>query len=402
MIKIARDRPAFLAVPVILLFFWLALSSMANDSPTMDEQNHIARGLAFIKTGDPRFSLEHPPLINSLSALPLLTLPEIVLPIDHESWNHREGWYAFAEQLLWIVNKDVERMVFLARMPILFLTLVLGLVGYRFAVNLWGRVAALLALSLLLLDPNIMAHGRYSTTDIGGALFVLLSAFLLWKLWTANADFVKYLLAAGFALGLALGSKMSVLAFIPIFAVQAVLPLYGHQFSFADAFRNLLKYLLICGVAFIVVWGIYSFEWGQFRFTTNNLVALNDLSGPAPTYLAGIEQIVDLSGSGRPAMLFGEFSTEGWWYYFPVAFSVKTPLIVLLLIILAAALLLSVRETRPKAVYLLLPALLFFFIEYGQRSKYWLSSFVACIAISICKFKRNSGIPQISRRYKQG
>ncbi|MCZ7668413.1 MAG: hypothetical protein M5U34_15075 [Chloroflexi bacterium] len=27
--------------------FWLALNSLVWDSPTMDEQNHLARGLAF-------------------------------------------------------------------------------------------------------------------------------------------------------------------------------------------------------------------------------------------------------------------------------------------------------------------------------------------------------------------
>ena len=149
----------------------------------MDEQNHVARGLAFLRTGDPRFSLEHPPLINSISALPLLTLPDLVLPTNHESWTQREGWYAFAEQLLWVVNQDVERMIFLARMPILFLTLALSLVGYRFASTLLGPLAAMLALIFLLLDPNILAHGRYSTTDVGGALFLLLATFLLWRLW---------------------------------------------------------------------------------------------------------------------------------------------------------------------------------------------------------------------------
>jgi hypothetical protein len=32
----------------------------------------------------------------------------------------------------------------------------------------------------------------------------------------------------------------------------------------------------------------------------------------------------------------GEYSTEGWWYYFPVTFAIKTPIPLLLLIVLAA------------------------------------------------------------------
>ena len=76
---------SWLITPLVLLFFWLAVSSMVGDSPTMDEQNHLARGLAFLRTGDPRLSLEHPPLVNALSALPVLTLPNIQLPTDDPS-----------------------------------------------------------------------------------------------------------------------------------------------------------------------------------------------------------------------------------------------------------------------------------------------------------------------------
>ena len=84
-------RRVWPVVAAVLLFFFLALDSAVGDSPTMDEQNHIARGLAFLRTGDPRLSLEHPPLINGLSALPLLTMPELRLPTDHPSWERREG-----------------------------------------------------------------------------------------------------------------------------------------------------------------------------------------------------------------------------------------------------------------------------------------------------------------------
>ena len=34
----------WLAVAALLLFTFLALDSLVGDSPTMDEQNHIARG----------------------------------------------------------------------------------------------------------------------------------------------------------------------------------------------------------------------------------------------------------------------------------------------------------------------------------------------------------------------
>ena len=106
-LRINSHTRLWLAVVAVLLYFALAVGSLVGDSPTMDEQNHIARGLAFLRTGDPRLSLEHPPLINSLSALPLLTMPDLRLPTDHPSWERREGWYEFADLFMWQYNHDV-------------------------------------------------------------------------------------------------------------------------------------------------------------------------------------------------------------------------------------------------------------------------------------------------------
>jgi 4-amino-4-deoxy-L-arabinose transferase-like glycosyltransferase len=329
----------------------------------MDEQNHLARGLAFLRTGDARFSLEHPPLVNSLSALPLLTLPDIRLPTDHPSWQAPEGWYAFAEQLLWVYNDDVERMVFLARLPIVFLALGLGLIGYRFGRQLWGRAGALIVLIFLLFDPNLLAHGRYSTTDAGGAVFLFLAAYLLWRLWSKPAWHWGYLAAAGLGLGLALGSKLSNLVFIPVFALLAIVPLYGGRWTWRDSGRRAVQYGSAFLISWIVLWALYAFEWGAFRFQTEGLTSLNQWAGPLPTFLAGVEQILRVSGGGRMAFLLGEFSADGWWYYFPVAFGVKTPLAVILLFLLAAILLLVYRATRGRALFLVTPALAFLLVS---------------------------------------
>ena len=121
--RLFQIRSVYLAVPLLLLFYFLAVDSMAGDSPTMDEQNHLARGVAYLGSGDPRFSLEHPPLMNVLGALPLLSIPNLQIPFDDSSWEHPEGWYAFANQLLWLRNADVTRMIFLARLPSIFIAI---------------------------------------------------------------------------------------------------------------------------------------------------------------------------------------------------------------------------------------------------------------------------------------
>jgi len=362
----SRAARTWLVVAAVSLFFFLALDSLIADSPTMDEQNHIARGLAFLRTGDPRLSLEHPPLVNALSALPLLTMPELRLPIDHPSWQRREGWYEFADLFLWQYNHDTDRIVFLSRLPIVFLTIFLGLVGYRFAHTMWGRAAAVPALALLLFEPNLLAHGRYATTDLGGTLFTFLTTFLLWRLWQDSGRWPRRLwLLAAVAMGLAFGSKLSTLGFVPIWVLLALLPLYpvapdGH----GRATLRRLGQLVAAGmVALLVVWLIFGLEWRAFTFISPTLARLNRWAGPMPTFWAGLEQIALLGGSGRsPAFLLGRFAEEGSALYFPAAFVFKTPVVIIALLFLAAGLLVARPTTRREALFLLIAAVTFYLL----------------------------------------
>ncbi len=373
----AKQQRIWLAVPLVWLFFGLALNSLVMDSPTMDEQNHIARGITFLRTGDPRLSLEHPPLVNALSALPLLTLPDLRLPTDQPSWQAMEPpgayWYFYADQFLWQYNRPyVNQILFLTRLPIVWLTLALALVGFCWARRLWGEWAGWLALALLLFDPNVLAHGRYVTTDLGGTLFAFLAAFQLWRMWHGKWSMVngqwsiahrKAAIGNSFlsalTLGLAFGSKLSILGFVPIFALLALLP-GTDGWRWQGAARRLGQ-LGGAGLAsLLVVWALFGFEWRAFRFGSELLAGLNQFSGPMPTFWAGIEQILLLSQGGRTAFLLGETTTTGFLAYFPVALGVKTPLLVLLATAVALPLLLKNGATRRHALFLLLLALGYF------------------------------------------
>ncbi|MEI2607061.1 MAG: hypothetical protein V9G20_00360 [Candidatus Promineifilaceae bacterium] len=376
----------------IWLFWGLALNSMVRDSPTMDEQNHLTRGYAFLMTGDPRLSLEHPPLVNTLSALPLLLLPDLHLDTSSSAWQEGQ-WYAVADAFLWETNHDVTRMIFLARLPIVLLGLALGLAGYWLGYKLWGRNAAAFTFIFLLFDPNLLAHTRYTTTDLGGTLFLLLVVGALWNLWgnlgerkngqwlmvngqwsTARNRLLSTVHRSPFTvycslftiLGCTFASKLSTLGFVPIFFVLAVLPLYGDKWSLSAAARRVGQLILAGALSLLVIWAIFGFEWGPYRFRSTELpwlMALNEQSGPLPTFAAGLEQMVLLGqDSGRPTFLLGKTSVTGFPLYFPIAFLVKTPLVTLVGGLVAAFWLIRRRESRGRALFLLLPALLFFFL----------------------------------------
>ena len=76
-----REWAALLAL--LALFALQAGLSSPRKSAAFDEEYHLAAGYAYLRTGDFRLSRSHPPLVNVLSALPLLGREEVQLPLDH-------------------------------------------------------------------------------------------------------------------------------------------------------------------------------------------------------------------------------------------------------------------------------------------------------------------------------
>ncbi len=112
--------------------------------------------------------------------------------------------------------------------------------------------------------------------------------------------------------------------------------------------------------ALLLVWLVFAFEWGHFRFLDERLADLTSLQGPMPTFWSGVERILLLSGGGRPGFLLGQYSNQGFLLYFPVALLAKTPLLTLLLSVAAAITLLTLRRTRAHTVFLLVPMVFYF------------------------------------------
>jgi hypothetical protein len=74
---------------------------------------------------------------------------------------------------------------------------------------------------------------------------------------------------------------------------------------------------------------------------------------PAPEILDGFWQVHNHVDGGHAAYLLGENSMRGWWYFFPVALGVKTPLGLLILTLIGMG-----AAVRMKRAFWLPPALL--------------------------------------------
>ncbi len=116
---------AVLLAAALLLFAGQAALSSPRKSAAFDEEYHVAAGYAYLKTGDFRLSLSHPPLINALSAIPLLFRDDVILPLDHPSWAESD-YFNFADVFLWQTQADPQSILEWARWPVIALGTILA------------------------------------------------------------------------------------------------------------------------------------------------------------------------------------------------------------------------------------------------------------------------------------
>ncbi len=331
-----------LAICLLAFVAQLVLSS-PHKSAAFDEPYHLTAGYAYLKTGDFRLSrtIGHPPLVNLISALPLLVKQNIELPLDHPAWEiGNYEW--FSDAFLWQGNADPQGLIVLGRLGITILGAMTVLVVFIWARQLAGAVASWVALLLAVLDPNLLANSRLITTDLGLTFFVLLAVWRFWS-WLENPTPVNLTLA-GLASGMTMASKYTGLVIWPIFFVL-VLIYPGHSL------RNLGKLLLMALIAYGVVWAVYRFEVGPIPDLAISLPF------PAPTYPAAVwSTFTFINENPVTAYLLGQISQDGWWYYFPVALVVKTPITLLLLSIVGLIITLRRLGWRRAAALWLPPA----------------------------------------------
>ena len=67
-------KPRLLAGLCVAAFLIFSSGNILNTSPTSDETTHLAAGWSYLKTGDFRLNPEHPPLLKSVAALPMLLM----------------------------------------------------------------------------------------------------------------------------------------------------------------------------------------------------------------------------------------------------------------------------------------------------------------------------------------
>jgi hypothetical protein len=135
---------------ILLAMFALALTSMVSESPTFDEQGFLVRGVAYLRgeeNGSRRIQVGHPLGLNALNAFLLAPDPTVRLPTDHPSWQE-SSFHRPAELFLWEIGNDVGRIMFLGRLPSIWLGLLMAAIGARWAIELAAEIARLARIAL--------------------------------------------------------------------------------------------------------------------------------------------------------------------------------------------------------------------------------------------------------------
>jgi 4-amino-4-deoxy-L-arabinose transferase-like glycosyltransferase len=336
------------AVAALLLIVTAAnlLAAVGRKSITNDETVLIPSGYYHLVAGNFQLVHEHPPLCKLLSALPLLFIqpdearPEVLAPASTSG--ERDWAY---ETSFWQDNRArFETISFWTRVPMIALTLALGLAVFLFARELFGDRAAVLALFLFSVEPTVLAHGRVVQTDVPAAFGFLLVFYAL-LLYLKRGGTWRRAALVGAAAGVAMIAKFSMLVVAPaLFAVFAAL--LRRERNRRGARAPLAAHACVAAAASLaLVNAAYYFHSRPLTEEDARWVAGSFPSSPAAVW-AGVRALRHVlptdfvlgtfwqlwhSREGHAASLLGMYGRHGWWYYFPVAFALKTTLPFLIL-----------------------------------------------------------------------
>jgi hypothetical protein len=260
-------------------------------------------------------------------------------------------------------DNDADRMLYDGRFMIVLLGILLGILLFSWAREWLGFWPATIALAFYTVTPDILAHSTLVTTDFGLACFFFGTVYFLWR--TTRMLTIGNMTGLIIFLALSVVSKFSALVLGPIILVLLVIRVVtgtpwacriGKSKGIFSRAGKALAAVTIVGLLALASWGmiwtVYGFRYAlnpapagrQFQFENDpslqrrtpslakTVAWINSHRLLPNAYTEGF-LLGQAKAQLRGAFLAGQYSLKGWWYYFPAAFLIKTPVSLLLLMI---------------------------------------------------------------------
>jgi 4-amino-4-deoxy-L-arabinose transferase-like glycosyltransferase len=288
-------RPRVLAALLIVIAVLRIASTFTTFSQTTDESMHVGGGLEVLQDHTYQLMLLNPPLPRIVMAV-LPYVAGVRLPENKEFWVRTHA--VFYNQLPYETNLALARagnLIFFALAATCVWLLTVGPLGAR---------GALIAILLFTTQPIILGYSGLATHEAAATAAVGVG-MIAFSFWMARPN-ARYAAILGVAYGFGVLCKFSSLVYIP--AVCGAI-LVARLIETRDSRRLRavpLTILIVLAVSAFVVWLGYGFNIRPF--------------------INGVTDISRLDREGMPSYLFGRWTQQGWWYYFPVALVLKTTL----------------------------------------------------------------------------
>jgi tetratricopeptide (TPR) repeat protein len=376
------------AVVALLLILAVELFVPAREqSQTPDEANHLLGGVRSWKYGDFGTNPEHPPFAKLVAALPALSVPSPPA-IPYTQYFKSEN---FSKGTEFLYTHDADGILWRSRIAISVLTFALALLVLVAGSEMFGPGTGLVALLIFVFEPNLLAHGAMITTDMAATccFFAVVYAYYRWR----KHPTVWRIIVCGITAGLALAAKHSGLFLIPVLLVLALIDIFAAPSVNKarlngwrkDALHTAISLAVPGVIAYAILWAFYGFRYqarpgalvmvptlGEYAISTHSAfveVAIPRLAAwhlLPEAYLFGLVDIADAS-KRDPMFLLGTDYATGHWFYFPVAFLIKSTLGFLALLLAAPFLndLWKAGKWR-TTIHLLLPALMYFGVSLAS------------------------------------
>jgi 4-amino-4-deoxy-L-arabinose transferase-like glycosyltransferase len=287
---------------------------------------------------------------------------------------------AFLRGKEFLYQNDPDKILAQTRTAAAILTLLTALVVFFGTREMFGTGAALIALTLVTFDPNLLAHGALITTDVGLACFMFLSVYMFYRF--VKSPTALRLIVTGASVGLVLAVKHTGLLVLPILFLLALCEIiFGERHE--KIARRALKLIGSLALITLIGWAVL---WSSYRFRYDARPNGLQLNPPLAAYVEGLKPYeawpirtaarfhllpesylygladVKLTANYYTSYLLGKVYAHNVWFYFPVAFLIKSTVGVLALFLLTLGVLATRRLSHWREIVFLVVPVIFYLI----------------------------------------